>query len=196
MTADADLTPYASVMTTAANLTINTSGHKLYVKTLEPWLATTVTDTVGGGELHVVVPEGIVTYNSQIALANKLKLVTEGDGLFMAGKEKQTYSSGTQVASGTFMYVGAPANWPLGRNGTKNASAQIVTVDAGATLDVNGKTGFGYIRLHDGGVQRRHGEGLHNAVQRRKEFDRRFVSCHHRRFRHAIQRSSPERAHP
>ena len=155
MTADADLTPYASVMTTVANLTINTSGHKLYVKTLEPWLATTVTDTVGGGELHVVVPEGIVTYNSQIALANKLKLVTEGDGLFMAGKEKQTYSSGTQVASGTFMYVGNPANWPLGKNGTKNTSAQIVTVDAGATLDVNGKTGFGYTTVvFNGGTVR------------------------------------------
>ena len=155
MATDADLTPYASVMTTAANLTINTSGHKLYVKTLEPWLTTTVTDTVGGGELHVVVPEGIVTYNSQIALANKLKLVTEGDGLFMAGKEKQTYSSGTQVASGTFMYVGAPAAWPLGGNNTKNASAQIVTVDAGATLDLNGKTGFGYTTVvFNGGTVR------------------------------------------
>ena len=155
MTTDADLTPYASVMTTASSLTINTSGHKLYVKTLDPWLATTVTDTVGGGELHVVVPEGIVTYNSQIALANKLKLVTEGDGLFMAAKEKQAYSGGTQVASGTFMYVGAPAAWPLGKNGTKNASAQIVTVDAGATLDLNGKTGFGYTTVvFNGGTVR------------------------------------------
>ena len=155
MTTDADLTPYASVMTTAANLTINTSGHKLYVKTLDPWLATTVTDTVGGGELHVAVPEGTVTYNSQIALANKLKLVTEGDGLYMFSKTAQTYTGGTQVASGTMMYDAAPANWPLGKNGTKNASAQVVTVDAGATLDLNGKTGFGYTTVvFNGGTVR------------------------------------------
>ena len=155
MTTDADLTPYASVMTTAANLTINTSGHKLYVKTLDPWLATTVTDTVGGGELHVVVPEGTMTYNSQIALANKLKLVTEGDGLYMFSKTGQAYTGGTQVASGTMMYDAAPASWPLGKNGTRNASAQIVTVDAGATLDLNGKTGFGYTTVvFNGGTVR------------------------------------------
>ena len=155
MTTDADLTPYASVMTTAASLTINTSGHKLYVKTLEPWKATTVTDTVGGGELHVAVPEGALTYNSQIALANKLKLVTEGDGLFMFNKTKQTYTGGTQVASGTMMYDAAPASWPLGKNGTKDASAQVVTVDAGATLDLNGKTGFGYTTVvFNGGTVR------------------------------------------
>ena len=155
MTTDADLTPYASVMTTTANLTINTSGHKLYVKTLDPWLATTVTDTVGGGELHVVVPEGTMTYNSQIALANKLKLVTEGDGLYMFSKNKQAYTGGTQVASGTMMYDAAPSEWPLGKNGTKNVSAQIVTVDAGATLDVNGRTGFGYTTVvFNGGTVR------------------------------------------
>ena len=144
MAADADLTPYDSVMTTAANLTINTSGHKLYVKTLEPWKATTVTDSVGGGELHVAVPEGTMTYNSQIALSGKLKLVTEGDGLFSAAKEKQAYTGGTQVASGTLRYEGAPASWPLGGNNTKSVSAQVVTVDAGATLDINGYGGFGY----------------------------------------------------
>ena len=155
MTTDADLTPYASVMTTAANLTINTSGHKLYVKTLDPWLATTVTDSVGGGELHVAVPEGTLTYNSQIALSNKLKLVTEGDGLFMFSKTAQTYTGGTQVASGTLMYDAAPANWPLGGNGTRNVSAQVVTVDAGATLDLNGKTGFGYTTVvFNGGTVR------------------------------------------
>lgn len=158
MTADADLTQYDSVMTTAASLTINTSGHKLYVKTLEPWLATTVTDTVGGGELHVAVPEGTMTYNSQIALSNKLKLVTEGDGLFVAAKTAQTYTGGTQVASGILMYGGvnnSPAYWPLGGNNTKSTTAQVVTVDAGATLDVNGKTGFGYTTVvFNGGTVR------------------------------------------
>ncbi|MBO7683728.1 MAG: hypothetical protein J6T51_03280 [Kiritimatiellae bacterium] len=155
MATDADLTPYASVMTTAANLTINTSGHKLYVKTLEPWKATTVTDSVGGGELHVVVPEGTLTYNSQIALSDKLKLVTEGEGLFMAAKTAQAYTGGTQVAAGTLMYAGNPSSWPLGKNGTKNVSAQIVTVDAGATLDLNGKTAFGYTTVvFNGGTVR------------------------------------------
>ncbi len=144
MTADADLTPYASVMTTAASFTIDTAGHKLYLKSLHPWHATTITDTVGGGELHMVAPDGRLTYNNQIALSGSLKLVTEGEGLFVAAKTEQTYTGGTQVALGTFMYDAAPAQWPLGGNGTANATAQVVTVDGGARLDVNGKTGFGY----------------------------------------------------
>ena len=136
MTTDADLTPYASVMTTAANLTINTSGHKLYVKTLDPWLATTVTDTVGGGELHVVVPEGTVTYNSQIALANKLKLVTEGDGLYMFSKTAQTYTGGT-VRGSTTQFNGAKR---LTADSYLNATGNFNMQTASSPLVLNGHT--------------------------------------------------------
>lgn len=144
MTTDADLTPYDSVMTTAAGFAIDVAGHKLCVKSLDPWHATTVTDTAGGGELHLAVPRGFQTYCNQIALSGKLKLVTEGEGLFLAAKTGQTYTGGTQVASGTLMYDAAPEFWPLGGNGMKNAGAQVVAVDGGATLDINGKTAFGY----------------------------------------------------
>lgn len=144
MTADADLTPYDSVMTTAAGFAIDVAGHKLCVKSLDPWHATTVTDTAGGGELHLAVPRGFQTYCNQIALSGKLKLVTEGEGLFLAAKTGQAYTGGTQVASGTLMYDAAPEFWPLGGNGMKNAGAQVVAVDGGATLDINGKTAFGY----------------------------------------------------
>ena len=144
LTTDADLTPYASVMTTASGLTIDTAGYKLYVKSLDPWHATTITDTVGEGELHIVVPEGFQMYNNTFPLAGKLKLVKDGKGLYLPAKTAQTYTGGTQIASGTLMSEGAPASWPLGGNGMQNASAQVVVVDEGATLDVNGKTGYGY----------------------------------------------------
>lgn len=148
MTADADLTPYASVMTTAANLTIDTSGHKLYVKSLDPWQPTTITDTVGGGELHLVVPEGYETYNNIFSLSGKLKLVKEGKGIYLAVKYNQKYSGGTEIKGGVAMpYLNNPTSlryWSMGGNGITNPSGQVITVSEGGTLDINGNTSLGY----------------------------------------------------
>ena len=151
MTADADLTPYASVMTTAASLTINTSGHKLYVKSLDPWQSTTITDTVGGGELHLVVPEGYETYNNCFPLSGKLKLVKEGKGVYLAVRTKQTYSGGTEIKGGIAMpYLNNPTSlryWSMGGNGINNPSGQVITVSEGGTLDINGNTALGYTTI-------------------------------------------------
>ena len=151
MTADADLTSYASVMTTAANLTIDTSGHKLYVKSLDPWQVTTITDTVGGGELHLVVPEGYETYNNIFPLSGKLKLVKEGKGVYLAVRTKQTYSGGTEIAGGIAMpYLNNPTSlryWSMGGNGINNPSGQVITVSEGGTLDINGNTALGYTTI-------------------------------------------------
>ena len=151
MTADADLTPYASVMTTAANFTINTAGHKLYVKSLEPWHATTITDTAGGGELHLVIPEGYQTYNNSLPLSGQLKLVKDGEGLYLAVRLKQSYSGGTEIKGGiATTYGNAPTslrNWSMGGNGITNPSGQVITVSEGGTLDINGNTALGYTSI-------------------------------------------------
>lgn len=151
MTADADLTPYASVMTTAANLTINTSGHKLYLRSLDPWHETTITDTVGGGELHLVVPEGYETYNNIFALSGKLRLVKEGKGVYLAVKKNQTYSGGTEIKGGIAMpYLNGTTSlryWSMGGNGITKPSGQVITVSEGGTLDLNGNTALGYTTI-------------------------------------------------
>ena len=151
MTADADLTPYASVMTTAANFTINTAGHKLYVKSLEPWHVTTITDTVVGGELHLVIPEGYQTYNNSLPLSGKLKLVKDGEGLYLAVRLKQSYSGGTEIKGGiATTYGNAPnslRNWSMGGNGINNPSGQVITVSEGGTLDINGNKALGYTTI-------------------------------------------------
>ncbi|MBP5509521.1 MAG: hypothetical protein J6Z49_01220 [Kiritimatiellae bacterium] len=148
MTADADLTPYASIMTTAADLTIDTSGHKLYVKSLDPWHPTTITDTVGGGELHLVLPEGFQTYNNIFSLSGKLKLVKEGKGIYLAVKYNQKYSGGTEIKGGVAMpYLNGTTslrNWSMGGDGIRNPSGQVITVSEGGTLDINGNTALGY----------------------------------------------------
>ena len=150
MTTDADLTPYASVMTTAANLTINTSGHKLYVKSLDPWQVTTITDTVGGGELHLVVPEGYETYNNIFPLSGKLKLVKEGKGVYLAVRLKQEYSGGTEIKGGiATTYGNAPSslrNCSMGGY-VNNATGGSITVSEGGTLDINGNTALGYTTI-------------------------------------------------
>ena len=96
------------------------------------------------GTLEVEVAEGETANNTRMALTGNLKFLKTGLGTFVASKERQTFTGGTQVAAGTLRYGGEPAYWPLGGNGTANVSAQVVTVDTGATLDVNGYSGFGY----------------------------------------------------
>ena len=172
MTADADLTPYASVMTTAASFTINTAGHKLYVKSLNPWHATTITDTVGGGELHLVVPEGYQTYNDDHSLSGKLKLVKEGDGLYLAVKIKQTYSGGTEIKGGVAM---PPAKVGRGNSPLRdcsmggyvnNSSGGTITVSEGGTLNINGNDALGYTTIIFNGGTVYGSSELFNGVKR------------------------------
>ncbi len=149
MTTDANLTKYATARTVYVDDTIDTAGHKLYLKALEPWRTTTITDTVGGGELHLVTPDGFMTYNEYVALSGSLKLVKEGDGLYMPNKRNQTYSGGTEIAGGIVKpsaYLDIRF-WCFGGNGKTYASGQVVTVSEGGTLDLNGSAGLGYTTI-------------------------------------------------
>ena len=156
MSADADLRPYASVMTAASGLTVDTAGHKLYVPTLEPWLSCTVTDNTGGGELHVGLAEGMQSYNTQIALSGKLKFVKDGKGCFVPVKKNQTYTGGNVIAAGylrlgTGPYTnsgGTAYDRGLGGYPSTAPTAQIVQVDEGAVFDINGNKWLGYLTVN------------------------------------------------
>lgn len=150
MTADADMTPYASFRP-ASGSTIDTAGRKFTVATLEAWPALTVTDTVGGGELILDIPEKMHSRNSQIAFSGKLKLVKKGAGCFEPAKNYQTYTGGTQIAEGKLMFGisgnGTARYWGMGGNGKTSADAQIVQIDEGAFLDLNANYNMGYMTL-------------------------------------------------
>ena len=150
MTADADMTAYASFRP-AANFTIDTAGRKLTVATLEAWPASTVTDTVGGGELILDIPEKMHSRNSQIALSGKLKLVKKGLGCFVPAKRYQKYTGGTLISEGRLMFgesgAGTARYWGMGGNGNTSTDAQIVQIDEGAFLDLNANINMGYMTL-------------------------------------------------
>ena len=78
--------------------TIDLAGHKLTVGDLAG--TGTITDSVGGGELHVSLPAGAVLENTSVTLAGSLKLVKEGAGTLIGAKAGQTYTGGTIVNGG------------------------------------------------------------------------------------------------
>ena len=84
-------------------------------------------------ELHVSVPSNASTTNSTVAISGNVRLVKEGAGEFVAARADQMYSGGNQVNAGKLKAV--PGERQLfGVDGTD------VTVEAGATFDVNGSS--------------------------------------------------------
>ena len=113
--------------------TINLAGHSLQALVgVDMLRAATVTDTVGGGALHIEVPNGLVVSNTAVAFTGAFSLVKEGEGTFVAAKAGQTYSGGTDVAGGTFASGGNGTAGIYGAAGTTN------TVFAGAVFDCHG----------------------------------------------------------
>ena len=113
--------------------TIDLAGHVLRTEALSDMARVAeVTDTLGGGELHVEVASPVVASNTAVAFTGAMKLVKEGDGTFVAAKTGQTYAGGTDVAGGTFVCGGK------GTSGVYGAAGGTNTVFAGATFDCNG----------------------------------------------------------
>ena len=99
------------------------------------------------GELHIRVAEDATFTNDKVALNGNLRLVKEGLGTFVATKANQKYTGGTEIVAGTLKCGAKSSSWPFGGDGNKNEASQIITVDRGATLDINGMTAFGYITI-------------------------------------------------
>lgn len=95
----------------------------------------TVTDSVGGGVLRVVVPEGAQIDNASVALTGQLRLIKDGKGTFVATKKNQTYAGGTEIVEGIFACGAA------GTEGVYGAAGSSVAVDEGAIFDCKGFSG-------------------------------------------------------
>ncbi len=110
-------------------VTVDLNGKELYLNgSLEG--KGTITSSVAGGELHVDVPEGTTNTNATVLFTGSLKFVKDGDGTFIAARESQTYTGGTEIADGTLRL--GTNKFPLG---AKNASVKICE---GAVYDMNG----------------------------------------------------------
>ena len=107
----------------------------------------TTTDAEHPGELRVHVAEGDDFTNDKVALNGNLRLVKDGLGTFTTSKTNQKYSGGTEIVAGTLKCGTSSGNWGYGNDGQKSADSQIVTVDSGAILDINGQKGFGYMTI-------------------------------------------------
>ena len=104
---------------------IDLAGHTLTVGDLAG--TGTITDSEGGGELHVSVPAGFDVENDGITLAGSLKLVKEGAGMLVGAKAGQTYTGGTLVSAGRAKCAVADRPW--------GAALSLVTIADGATFD-------------------------------------------------------------
>lgn len=123
----------------ASSVHIDLAGNKLSVSDSFRYMAGTITDSVGGGELHVEVDAGKTAKNENVALTGSLKLVKEGAGMLVGAKSGQTYTGGTLVSGGRAKCAVADRPW--------GAALSLVTIADGATFDWAGaftQTGSAY----------------------------------------------------
>ena len=90
----------------------------------------TITDTIGGGELHIDLDAETAIRNHGIRFAGGVKVVKDGDGIW-ADCAPHSHTGGTEIAGGTYRIERSAT--PFGANGSA------VKVCAGATLDVCGQ---------------------------------------------------------
>ena len=90
----------------------------------------TITDTVGGGELHIDLDAETAIRNHGIRFAGGVKVVKDGDGIW-ADCAPHSHTGGTEIAGGTYRIERSVT--PFGANGSA------VKVCSGATLDVCGQ---------------------------------------------------------
>ncbi|MBQ1429370.1 MAG: hypothetical protein IIZ06_06845 [Kiritimatiellae bacterium] len=116
-----------------------------------------VTDSVGGGELHVNVATNTVVHNTSVALTGGLRFVKEGWGRFYSQCLGQSYSGGNEVVRGLFGPEPGSGtsrrhnalHRPLGALGS-----QILVREEG-TFDIGGNYDYGaYDVVLDGGTLR------------------------------------------
>lgn len=146
LSADEDWTNYDFV-SIASGVTIDLNGHNMTISGLDG--SGTVTDSVGGGELHCAIPAsylgGYQAAITNVTLTGKLMLVKEGPGVLTAIKERQTYTGETVVNAGTLKYgCGNKAismAYPFGQISVTDQGH--ITINAGGVLDPGGANGWG-----------------------------------------------------
>ena len=126
----------------ADGMTVNTAGHTLRLATLtsETTAGATITDTVGGGVLHVDVPTGVTVTNDRVRVSGSLAFVKDGEGTFVASLAGQTYTGGNDIVAGTFVVNGEQnRTQALGYYGNGDTSPDwVTTVRSNAVFDIAG----------------------------------------------------------
>ena len=105
---------------------INLAGHRLQLPS-SIFSSGSITDTVGGGELHLSVDRHYEFTTSDMTLSGSLKLVKEGTGVLVGTKAGQTYTGGTLISNGWIKR--GVNNQPFGAQGA------LITVEDGAAFD-------------------------------------------------------------
>ena len=146
LSADEDWTN-CDFVSIASGVTIDLNGHNMTISGLDG--SGTVTDSVGGGELHCAIPasylDGYQAAITNVTLTGKLTLVKEGPGVLTAIKERQTYTGETVVNAGTLKYgcgnKSAALAYPFGQ--ISDTDQGHITINAGGVLDPGGAQGWG-----------------------------------------------------
>ena len=147
LTEDEDWSGFESVSVYSEGVTLDLKGHKLTITGLDGY--GTITDSVGGGELHFLVPaaygSGYVAKIENVPLTGGLTLVKEGPGTLTAIKDGQTFTGGTVINGGILKYGCSTKNindkHPFG-NWTASDKCPVV-INAGGVLDPAGSEGWG-----------------------------------------------------
>ena len=126
------------VVSVPLDSTIDLAGHRLTLADVSG--GGTVTDTQGGGELHIDVGVGKTLNNTGIAFAGQLKLVKDGAGTFVASKTNQDYTGGTVISNGV-VKLGGHGNYH--QIGAQDAG---VRVERDGVMDFNG---YGVVYLYN-----------------------------------------------
>ena len=147
LTEDEDWSGFESVSVYSEGVTLDLKGHKLTITGLDGY--GTITDSIGGGELHFNVPavygSGYVAKIENVPLTGGLTLVKEGPGTLTAIKEGQTFTGGTVIDGGVLKYGCSTKNindkHPFG-NWSASDKCPVV-INAGGVLDPAGSEGWG-----------------------------------------------------
>ena len=149
-------TPYRAYRIT---ITKNVGGSSNFLEIWEMELVeftpteTEITSGVAGGELHFDVPSGTTVQNAKVALSGALKVVKENAGRLTLAKANQTFTGGVEVLQGWIVMGLNPSQGPVGGSPMTGSHATRITLNAGATLDVNGKTDWGLVDVYmNGGI--------------------------------------------
>ena len=125
---------YSVTRPTHIDGTVNLAGHSL---TLAHTAGTgTITDTAGGGELHIDVASGATVENSTLTFAGQMKLVKDGAGTFVGTKANQPYTGGTVANAGWLKQGAYSGSW--GPHKSLITICKDENADTGAGFDWNG----------------------------------------------------------
>ena len=97
------------------------------------------------GELHLDVPAGKTLINDEVKFVGYMKLVKEGEGVYIGRYQSQSFSGGTLVSAGKAQPgVGAAASGANGYLNRKPFGFGGVTVAQGATFDIRSNYDYTY----------------------------------------------------